>query len=51
MNHTKFGRTASYAYGDLSGYGLLVTDAAAPEDELQTARDLGVEVRAVDIQA
>ncbi|MBB5158433.1 DeoR/GlpR family DNA-binding transcription regulator [Saccharopolyspora phatthalungensis] len=51
VDHTKFGRTATYAYGDLSGYDLLVTDAAVPEDELRTARGLGLEIRIVDTEA
>ncbi|MGW2597957.1 DeoR/GlpR family DNA-binding transcription regulator [Streptomyces klenkii] len=51
VDHSKFGRTATYPYGDVSGYDLLVTDAATPESELRSARDLGVEVRTVDPQS
>lgn len=51
VDHSKFGRTATYAYGDLSGYDSLVTDAAAPEPELRAARDLGVDVRTVQPDA
>jgi DeoR/GlpR family transcriptional regulator of sugar metabolism len=51
VDHTKFGRTATYTYGDLSAYDLLVTDAAAPAGELRIARGLGSAVRIVDIEA
>ncbi|UQA90912.1 DeoR/GlpR family DNA-binding transcription regulator [Streptomyces halobius] len=47
VDHSKFGRTATYAYGDVSGYDLLVTDTATPEGELRPVRDMGVEVRTV----
>lgn len=49
VDHSKFGRTATYPYGDVGGYDLLVTDAATPQSELRPARDLGVEVRTVDV--
>lgn len=45
VDHTKFGRTATYAYGRISDYDLLVTDAAAPADELRRARSARVQVR------
>ncbi|MFI1197890.1 DeoR/GlpR family DNA-binding transcription regulator [Streptomyces sp. NPDC020883] len=48
VDHSKFGRTATYPYGDAGGYDLVVTDSAAPADELRAVRDLGVEVRTVD---
>ncbi|MFI0904692.1 DeoR/GlpR family DNA-binding transcription regulator [Streptomyces sioyaensis] len=51
VDHSKFGRTATYAYGDVSGYDLLVTDTGTPEHELKPVRDLGVEVRTVDPQS
>ena len=43
----KFGRTATYAHGDLSGYGTLITDDNAPRDQLRAAEKRGIEVRAV----
>ncbi|GAU70189.1 putative transcriptional regulator [Streptomyces sp. NBRC 110611] len=49
VDHSKFGRTATYPYGDVSGYDLLVTDAGTPESELRPVRDLGVEVRTVEV--
>ncbi|MFI1157740.1 DeoR/GlpR family DNA-binding transcription regulator [Streptomyces sioyaensis] len=51
VDHSKFGRTATYAYGDVSGYDLLVTDTGTPERELKPVRDLGIEVRTVDPQS
>ncbi|MEK2472149.1 MULTISPECIES: DeoR/GlpR family DNA-binding transcription regulator [Streptomyces] len=48
VDHSKFGRTATYPYGDVGGYDLLVTDADTPESELRPVRDLGVRVRTVD---
>ncbi|MGP8297357.1 DeoR/GlpR family DNA-binding transcription regulator [Streptomyces inhibens] len=50
VDHSKFGRTATYPYGDVSGYDLLVTDAETPESELRTVRDLGVEIRTVKVR-
>ncbi|GGU99479.1 DeoR family transcriptional regulator [Streptomyces albospinus] len=50
VDHSKFGRTATYAYGDVSGYDLLVTDSAAPADEVRSIADLGVEVHTVDLR-
>ncbi|MEU1408583.1 DeoR/GlpR family DNA-binding transcription regulator [Streptomyces sp. NPDC005728] len=51
VDHSKFGRTATYPYGDVSGYQLLVTDTDAPEDELRAVRNLGVKVRTIDVHA
>ncbi|MTD56264.1 DeoR/GlpR family DNA-binding transcription regulator [Amycolatopsis pithecellobii] len=34
VDHSKFGRTATYAYGDVSDYDLVITDEEAPGDEL-----------------
>lgn len=51
VDHSKFGRTATYAYGDVSGYDLLVTDTGTPERELKPVRNLGVEVRTVEPQS
>ncbi|NKQ56317.1 DeoR/GlpR transcriptional regulator [Amycolatopsis sp. K13G38] len=33
-DHSKFGRTATYAYGDVSDYDLVITDHETPGDEL-----------------
>ncbi|WP_236796703.1 DeoR/GlpR family DNA-binding transcription regulator [Amycolatopsis sp. GM8] len=34
VDHSKFGRTATYAYGDVSDYDLVITDEETPGDEL-----------------
>ncbi|MEU6116967.1 DeoR/GlpR family DNA-binding transcription regulator [Streptomyces sp. NPDC047117] len=47
VDHTKFGRTATHGYGDASGYDLVVTDTATPEDQTAAIERLGVRVRAV----
>lgn len=49
VDHEKFGRTATYAYSELVDYDVLVTDSAAPRDELRNAGDKGVEVRTVHV--
>jgi DeoR/GlpR family transcriptional regulator of sugar metabolism len=46
-DHSKFGRTATFAYGDARSYDLVVTDDGVPSDELDAVRDLEVEVRVV----
>ncbi|WP_243788469.1 DeoR/GlpR family DNA-binding transcription regulator [Saccharopolyspora gloriosae] len=47
VDHSKFGRSATYAYGDVSGYHTLVTDDAAPPGDTAMAQALGVKVHAV----
>ncbi|MGI5472554.1 hypothetical protein [Streptomyces sp. CA-132043] len=47
VDHTKFGRTATHGYGDASGYDLVVTDTATPEDQTAAIERLGVRVRTV----
>ncbi|WKX73295.1 DeoR/GlpR family DNA-binding transcription regulator [Streptomyces sp. XD-27] len=49
VDHTKFGRTATYGYGDATGYDLIVTDAAAPEAEVTAIEALGVPVELVTV--
>ncbi|MFI7100023.1 DeoR/GlpR family DNA-binding transcription regulator [Streptomyces sp. NPDC050161] len=51
VDHSKFGRTATHSYGDVSGYDLLVTDAGAAESELRSVRDLGVAIHTVTPQS
>jgi DeoR/GlpR family transcriptional regulator of sugar metabolism len=34
VDHSKFGKTATYAYGDVSDYDLVITDEQTPADEL-----------------
>ncbi|POX36535.1 DeoR family transcriptional regulator [Streptomyces sp. Ru73] len=47
VDHTKFGRTATHGYGDASGYDLVVTDTATPEEEIAAIERLGVPVHVV----
>ncbi|MEV0697801.1 DeoR/GlpR family DNA-binding transcription regulator [Saccharopolyspora sp. NPDC050389] len=46
-DHSKFGKTATFAYRDLRAYDLVVTDDATPEHELAAIRAYGTEVRVV----
>ncbi|MFH8789184.1 DeoR/GlpR family DNA-binding transcription regulator [Streptomyces roseoverticillatus] len=50
MDHSKFGRTATHGYGDATGYDLIVTDEAAPHEEVQAIEGLGVPVRLVPVE-
>jgi DeoR/GlpR family transcriptional regulator of sugar metabolism len=50
VDHSKFGKTATFAYGDARAYDLVVTDEATPEHELAAIRDLGTEVRVVPVE-
>ncbi|GLW67608.1 DeoR family transcriptional regulator [Actinomadura rubrobrunea] len=47
VDHSKFGKTATYAYGDAARYDLVVTDAATPAEEIGALRALGVPVHIV----
>ncbi|MFR9728299.1 DeoR/GlpR family DNA-binding transcription regulator [Saccharopolyspora sp. MS10] len=47
VDHSKFGLSATYAYGDVRSYDVLVTDDAAPPGETAMAQALGVQVVAV----
>ncbi|AXB46877.1 DeoR/GlpR family DNA-binding transcription regulator [Amycolatopsis albispora] len=46
-DHSKFGKTATYAHGDVSAYDLVITDGGTPSDEVAAMRDLGVAVEQV----
>jgi DeoR/GlpR family transcriptional regulator of sugar metabolism len=48
VDHSKFGRTATYGHGDASGYDLVVTDGRTPPEELAAVRELGTEVEIID---
>ena len=50
-DHSKFGKTATYAHGDVSAFSLVVTDTATPESEIEAMRGLGTEVRVVAAEA
>jgi DeoR/GlpR family transcriptional regulator of sugar metabolism len=45
VDHSKFGKTATHAYGDVGVYDLVITDEKAASDEVSAIRELGVAVR------
>jgi DeoR/GlpR family transcriptional regulator of sugar metabolism len=45
VDHSKFGRTATFAHGDVRSYDLVITDDATALDELDAVRRLGVPLR------
>jgi DeoR/GlpR family transcriptional regulator of sugar metabolism len=47
VDHAKFGRTATFAYGDVRSHDLVVTDDGAAPAEVDAVRALGVAVRVV----
>ncbi|RKT83414.1 DNA-binding transcriptional regulator of sugar metabolism, DeoR/GlpR family [Saccharopolyspora antimicrobica] len=49
VDHSKFGKSAPFAHGDVGAYDLVVTDAAAPAAELDAIRGLDTAVRVVPI--
>lgn len=48
VDSSKFGRTATYAHGDVSAYDLVITDSETPAEELAAMRELGARVEVVD---
>lgn len=46
-DHSKFGKTATYAYGTVADYQAVITDTGTPEAELAAMRDMGVPVETV----
>ncbi|MEU8824589.1 DeoR/GlpR family DNA-binding transcription regulator [Streptomyces sp. NPDC048636] len=46
-DHSKFGRTATYAYGTAAVYDAVLTDTGTPEEEIAALRGLGVRVERV----
>jgi DeoR/GlpR family transcriptional regulator of sugar metabolism len=49
LDHTKFGRSCAFAYGDVSSYDLVITDSETPDTEIKAMRDLGVPVVVADL--
>ncbi|GAB3499856.1 DeoR/GlpR family DNA-binding transcription regulator [Amycolatopsis cihanbeyliensis] len=49
VDHSKFGRTATYAYGDVGGYDLIITDGNTPDEEIAAMRACGTTVRCVHV--
>lgn len=50
VDHSKFGRTATHAYGDVGAYDLVVTDEGTPAEEIAAMRGLGVEVLVAELR-
>lgn len=46
-DHSKFGKTATYAYGTAADCHTVITDTGTPEPELAAIRDLKVPVETV----
>jgi DeoR/GlpR family transcriptional regulator of sugar metabolism len=49
-DHSKFGKTATYAYGTVADYHAVITDTGTPDAELAAIRDLGVPVETVEVE-
>ncbi|MFG2859265.1 DeoR/GlpR family DNA-binding transcription regulator [Streptomyces sioyaensis] len=47
VDHAKFGKTATYAYGTVADYHAVIVDTGVPAAELAAIRDLGVLVETV----
>ena len=47
VDHSKFGKTATYAHGDVGKFDLVVTDDGTPQHEIDAIRAYGTEVRVV----
>lgn len=45
VDHSKFGKTATYAHGDVGAFDLVVTDDATPGHELEAIREFATDVR------
>ncbi|MFH8569280.1 DeoR/GlpR family DNA-binding transcription regulator [Streptomyces sp. NPDC017993] len=51
VDHSKFGKTATYAYGSAGAYDTVLTDPDTPDDQLTALQDLGVSVQVVSPEA
>lgn len=47
-DHSKFGKTATHAFGAIGAYETVITDSATPESEIAAIRSLGVPVEVTD---
>lgn len=47
VDHSKFGKTATYAHGEVSDYDLVLTDERTPQCEIDAMTELGATVRVV----
>ena len=50
VDHSKFGKTATYAYGTVADYHTVITDTGTPDAEIAAMRDLGVPVETVVVE-
>lgn len=48
VDHSKFGRTATYAHGLVADYDLMITDEATPTEEIEAALNSGTAVEVVE---
>ncbi|WP_413806744.1 DeoR/GlpR family DNA-binding transcription regulator [Streptomyces sp. OE57] len=48
VDYSKFGKTATYAYGTVADYHSVITDSRTPDAELAAIRDLDVPVETVE---
>ncbi|WDV56220.1 DeoR/GlpR family DNA-binding transcription regulator [Streptomyces coeruleorubidus] len=48
VDHSKFGKTATHAYGTVTDYEAVITDTGTPETEIAALESLGVPVERVD---
>lgn len=48
VDHSKFGRTATYAHGDVGDYDLLITGQATPTEEIEAALNAGTSIEIVE---
>jgi len=48
VDHSKFGKTATHAYGTVADYQAVITDTGTPDEEMTAIRGCGVPVEAVD---
>ncbi|SFE08594.1 transcriptional regulator, DeoR family [Actinopolyspora alba] len=49
VDHSKFGKTATYSHGTVAAFDLVVTDEATPEEEIAAIREFGTEVRVTHV--
>jgi DeoR/GlpR family transcriptional regulator of sugar metabolism len=48
VDHSKFGKTATHAYGTVADYEGVITDTGTPDEEIAAIRSFGVPIEAVD---
>jgi DeoR/GlpR family transcriptional regulator of sugar metabolism len=48
VDHSKFGKTATYAYGTVAAYESVITDTTTSNEEIMAIRGLDVPVEAID---